>query len=102
MHLPCVAKYFQSNAEPRCPHCNDYWPHEIPGVCPQPLPLPWPLWAGLAGPGLAPVPVPRPVGHPEGAGPEPHMLKQLLLSVRPACLLHSPGLSRTQQQSQGV
>nr|XP_007986632.1 non-structural maintenance of chromosomes element 1 homolog isoform X4 [Chlorocebus sabaeus] len=32
MHLPCVAKYFQSNAEPRCPHCNDYWPHEIPEV----------------------------------------------------------------------
>lgn len=50
MHLPCVAKYFQSNAEPRCPHCNDYWPHEIPGV--------WTLrcsWEGLgqqdAGPG---------------------------------------------------
>lgn len=34
MHLPCVAKYFQSNSEPRCPHCNDYWPHEIPGSCP--------------------------------------------------------------------
>ncbi|KAL0616998.1 Non-structural maintenance of chromosomes element 1-like protein [Plecturocebus cupreus] len=32
MHLPCVAKYFQSNAERRCPHCNDYWPHEIPEV----------------------------------------------------------------------
>ncbi|XP_069860399.1 non-structural maintenance of chromosomes element 1 homolog isoform X2 [Dipodomys merriami] len=32
MHLPCVAKYFQSTAEPRCPHCNDYWPHEIPEV----------------------------------------------------------------------
>ncbi|XP_010339112.1 non-structural maintenance of chromosomes element 1 homolog [Saimiri boliviensis] len=32
MHLPCVAKYFRSNAEPRCPHCNDYWPHEIPEV----------------------------------------------------------------------
>ncbi|XP_011943187.1 PREDICTED: non-structural maintenance of chromosomes element 1 homolog isoform X4 [Cercocebus atys] len=32
MHLPCVAKYFQSNAEPHCPHCNDYWPHEIPEV----------------------------------------------------------------------
>ncbi|XP_017512095.2 non-structural maintenance of chromosomes element 1 homolog isoform X2 [Manis javanica] len=32
MHLPCVAKYFQSNSEPRCPHCNDYWPHEIPEV----------------------------------------------------------------------
>ncbi|KAM5227704.1 non-structural maintenance of chromosomes element 1 homolog [Ctenodactylus gundi] len=32
MHLPCVAKFFQSNREPRCPHCNDYWPHEIPEV----------------------------------------------------------------------
>ncbi|XP_004450515.3 non-structural maintenance of chromosomes element 1 homolog isoform X1 [Dasypus novemcinctus] len=32
MHLPCVAKYFKSNSEPRCPHCNDYWPHEIPEV----------------------------------------------------------------------
>ncbi|XP_037596533.1 non-structural maintenance of chromosomes element 1 homolog isoform X2 [Cebus imitator] len=32
MHLPCVAKYFRLNAEPRCPHCNDYWPHEIPEV----------------------------------------------------------------------
>lgn len=34
MHLPCVAKYFQPSSEPRCPHCNDYWPHEIPGSCP--------------------------------------------------------------------
>ncbi|XP_066239466.1 non-structural maintenance of chromosomes element 1 homolog [Saccopteryx leptura] len=32
MHLPCVAKYFQSNPEPRCPHCNDYWPHRVPEV----------------------------------------------------------------------
>ncbi|XP_049494422.1 non-structural maintenance of chromosomes element 1 homolog isoform X1 [Panthera uncia] len=32
MHLPCVAKYFRSAPEPRCPHCNDYWPHEIPEV----------------------------------------------------------------------
>ncbi|XP_057551406.1 non-structural maintenance of chromosomes element 1 homolog isoform X2 [Hippopotamus amphibius kiboko] len=32
MHLPCVAKYFQSHSEPRCPHCNDYWPHEVPDV----------------------------------------------------------------------
>ncbi|XP_059934444.1 non-structural maintenance of chromosomes element 1 homolog isoform X2 [Mesoplodon densirostris] len=32
MHLPCVAKYFQSSSEPHCPHCNDYWPHEIPEV----------------------------------------------------------------------
>ncbi|XP_046943752.1 non-structural maintenance of chromosomes element 1 homolog isoform X3 [Lynx rufus] len=35
MHLPCVAKYFQSAPEPRCPHCNDYWPHEIPGSRPS-------------------------------------------------------------------
>ncbi|XP_045156156.1 non-structural maintenance of chromosomes element 1 homolog isoform X2 [Echinops telfairi] len=32
MHLPCMAKYFQSSPEPHCPHCNDYWPHEIPEV----------------------------------------------------------------------
>ncbi|KAM6155342.1 non-structural maintenance of chromosomes element 1 homolog [Rhynchocyon petersi] len=32
MHLYCVAKYFQSSSEPHCPHCNDYWPHEIPEV----------------------------------------------------------------------
>nr|XP_019843433.1 PREDICTED: non-structural maintenance of chromosomes element 1 homolog isoform X2 [Bos indicus] len=32
MHLPCVAKYFQSSSEPHCPHCNDYWPHEVPEV----------------------------------------------------------------------
>ncbi|NP_001363939.1 non-structural maintenance of chromosomes element 1 homolog isoform X1 [Mus musculus] len=32
MHLPCVAKYFQSIPEPHCPHCNDYWPHDIPEV----------------------------------------------------------------------
>ncbi|XP_006859869.1 PREDICTED: non-structural maintenance of chromosomes element 1 homolog [Chrysochloris asiatica] len=32
MHLPCVAKYFRSSSEPRCPHCSDYWPHEIPEV----------------------------------------------------------------------
>lgn len=35
MHLPCIAKYFQSAVEPRCPHCNDYWPHEIPGSRPS-------------------------------------------------------------------
>lgn len=46
MHLPCVAKYFQSTPEPRCPHCNDYWPHDIPGTC---LPPPRVLmgWGGL-------------------------------------------------------
>ncbi|XP_074138890.1 non-structural maintenance of chromosomes element 1 homolog isoform X2 [Sminthopsis crassicaudata] len=29
MHLPCTAKYFKSQPEPRCPHCNDIWPHDI-------------------------------------------------------------------------
>lgn len=43
MHLPCVAKYFQSTAEPRCPHCNDYWPHDIPGKWP-----PERSWDGVA------------------------------------------------------
>lgn len=47
MHLPCVAKYFQSNSEPRCPHCNDYWPHEIPGWCPWVLMGSHALWEGL-------------------------------------------------------
>ncbi|XP_023572152.1 non-structural maintenance of chromosomes element 1 homolog isoform X2 [Octodon degus] len=32
MHLPCVARYFQTNPDPHCPHCNDCWPHEIPEV----------------------------------------------------------------------
>lgn len=32
MHLPCVAKYFQANAEPRCPNCDDRWRHEVPDV----------------------------------------------------------------------
>ncbi|NXD15810.1 NSE1 protein, partial [Nothocercus nigrocapillus] len=30
MHLPCVGKYFKAQTEPHCPHCNDFWPHEIP------------------------------------------------------------------------
>ncbi|KFO33539.1 Non-structural maintenance of chromosomes element 1 like protein [Fukomys damarensis] len=32
MHRPCVAKYFQSSPDPRCPHCDDFWPHEVPEV----------------------------------------------------------------------
>ncbi|XP_055994919.1 non-structural maintenance of chromosomes element 1 homolog [Sorex fumeus] len=32
MHLPCVAKYFQANPEPRCPNCDDRWRHEVPEV----------------------------------------------------------------------
>ncbi|KAM4631589.1 non-structural maintenance of chromosomes element 1 homolog isoform 1-T3 [Discoglossus pictus] len=32
IHLPCVGKYFKGQAEPHCPHCNEFWPHEIPNV----------------------------------------------------------------------
>ncbi|NXI65937.1 NSE1 protein, partial [Anseranas semipalmata] len=32
MHLPCVGKYFKAQTEPRCPHCNDFWHHEIPVI----------------------------------------------------------------------
>lgn len=32
IHNPCVARYFQGKPEPRCPACNDFWPHEIPEV----------------------------------------------------------------------
>lgn len=32
MHLPCVAKYFQSNSRPRCPNCEDCWRHEVPEI----------------------------------------------------------------------
>lgn len=46
MHLPCVAKYFQSNSEPHCPHCNDYWPHEVPGLCLPATCFPPGLWQG--------------------------------------------------------
>uniref|UniRef100_A0A8C2KAS3 Non-structural maintenance of chromosomes element 1 homolog n=1 Tax=Cyprinus carpio TaxID=7962 RepID=A0A8C2KAS3_CYPCA len=31
MHLLCVARYFRARSDPRCPACNDFWPHEIPG-----------------------------------------------------------------------
>ncbi|XP_061455435.1 non-structural maintenance of chromosomes element 1 homolog [Rhineura floridana] len=34
MHLPCLAKYFQAQTEPRCPHCKQFWPHQIPEVSP--------------------------------------------------------------------
>ncbi|XP_064170817.1 non-structural maintenance of chromosomes element 1 homolog isoform X1 [Anguilla rostrata] len=30
IHLPCAAKFFKNNTDPRCPSCKDYWPHEIP------------------------------------------------------------------------
>ncbi|XP_074553681.1 non-structural maintenance of chromosomes element 1 homolog [Halichoeres trimaculatus] len=32
IHNPCVARYFQGKPEPRCPACNDFWPHEIPRI----------------------------------------------------------------------
>lgn len=31
IHNPCVARYFKGRSEPRCPACDDFWPHEIPG-----------------------------------------------------------------------
>lgn len=65
MHLPCVAKYFQSSAEPHCPHCNDYWPHEVPGLCLQAARFPPGLtelgWQGCV---CARVSVPSPEGAP--------------------------------------
>ncbi|KAM3623987.1 uncharacterized protein V6R79_017775 [Siganus canaliculatus] len=32
IHNPCVARYFKGTTEPRCPACDDFWPHEIPEV----------------------------------------------------------------------
>ncbi|XP_054849012.1 non-structural maintenance of chromosomes element 1 homolog [Eublepharis macularius] len=32
MHLPCLAKYFRPQTEARCPHCKQFWPHQIPGT----------------------------------------------------------------------
>nr|XP_006123340.1 non-structural maintenance of chromosomes element 1 homolog isoform X2 [Pelodiscus sinensis] len=32
MHLPCAGKYFKAQTEPHCPHCNEFWPHEIPEI----------------------------------------------------------------------
>ncbi|XP_034044339.1 non-structural maintenance of chromosomes element 1 homolog [Thalassophryne amazonica] len=32
IHNPCVAKYFKGRTEPRCPQCDDFWPHEIPEI----------------------------------------------------------------------
>ncbi|XP_006011582.1 non-structural maintenance of chromosomes element 1 homolog isoform X1 [Latimeria chalumnae] len=32
IHLPCVARYFRGRMDPRCPQCNDFWPHEIPEI----------------------------------------------------------------------
>ncbi|XP_028913314.1 non-structural maintenance of chromosomes element 1 homolog isoform X1 [Ornithorhynchus anatinus] len=29
MHLPCAARYFRAQAEPHCPFCSEFWPHEI-------------------------------------------------------------------------
>ncbi|KAM9818386.1 non-structural maintenance of chromosomes element 1 homolog isoform X2 [Syngnathus typhle] len=30
IHNPCVARFFRGATEPRCPACNDVWPHRIP------------------------------------------------------------------------
>ncbi|KAJ8253651.1 hypothetical protein COCON_G00202630 [Conger conger] len=30
IHLPCAAKYFKNHADPQCPSCKEYWPHDIP------------------------------------------------------------------------
>lgn len=35
MHLPCLAKYFRAQAEPRCPQCKQFWPHRIPDSQPS-------------------------------------------------------------------
>uniref|UniRef100_A0A8D2ZFX0 Non-structural maintenance of chromosomes element 1 homolog n=1 Tax=Scophthalmus maximus TaxID=52904 RepID=A0A8D2ZFX0_SCOMX len=32
IHNPCVARYFKGRSEPRCPACDDFWPHEIPEI----------------------------------------------------------------------
>lgn len=32
IHHPCVARYFKGRVEPRCPACDQFWPHEIPEV----------------------------------------------------------------------
>ncbi|XP_045571024.1 non-structural maintenance of chromosomes element 1 homolog [Salmo salar] len=32
IHTPCVARYFKGRTDPRCPACEDFWPHEIPDV----------------------------------------------------------------------
>lgn len=35
LHLPCVARYFNRRKDPRCPSCNQFWPHEIPEIQPE-------------------------------------------------------------------
>ncbi|XP_056134610.1 non-structural maintenance of chromosomes element 1 homolog isoform X3 [Lampris incognitus] len=32
IHKPCVARYFKDKEDPRCPACDEFWPHEIPEV----------------------------------------------------------------------
>lgn len=33
IHFPCVARYFRGQrVDPRCPACDQFWPHEIPEV----------------------------------------------------------------------
>nr|XP_057913158.1 non-structural maintenance of chromosomes element 1 homolog isoform X2 [Doryrhamphus excisus] len=31
IHNPCVARFFRGATDPRCPACEDFWPHSIPG-----------------------------------------------------------------------
>ncbi|XP_070617021.1 non-structural maintenance of chromosomes element 1 homolog isoform X1 [Erythrolamprus reginae] len=39
LHCSCLSKYFQTQPEPRCPHCKQFWPHRIPDL-PPPSQLP--------------------------------------------------------------
>ncbi|XP_013918995.1 PREDICTED: non-structural maintenance of chromosomes element 1 homolog isoform X2 [Thamnophis sirtalis] len=32
LHCSCLSKYFQTQPEPRCPHCKQFWPHRIPDL----------------------------------------------------------------------
>ncbi|XP_060549031.1 non-structural maintenance of chromosomes element 1 homolog isoform X3 [Pantherophis guttatus] len=34
LHCSCLSKYFQTQPEPRCPHCKQFWPHRIPDLHP--------------------------------------------------------------------
>ncbi|XP_060642411.2 non-structural maintenance of chromosomes element 1 homolog [Anolis sagrei] len=30
MHLHCLGRLFHAQAERRCPHCKQFWPHQVP------------------------------------------------------------------------
>uniref|UniRef100_A0A2D4L0D2 RING-type domain-containing protein n=1 Tax=Micrurus paraensis TaxID=1970185 RepID=A0A2D4L0D2_9SAUR len=34
LHCSCLSKCFQAQPEPRCPHCKQFWPHQIPDLHP--------------------------------------------------------------------